>query len=126
VLLVKFDYSAVLASVIIVEGFQLVAGLPPGPDAAAQISLGQNWPNPFYTLTKIPYGVETPGRVAIHVYNTQGQKVATLIDRIHNPGRYHASWDGRTDAGLPSAPGMYYYGMSLGGARQSRKLMLLR
>lgn len=83
-------------------------------------SLGQNYPNPFNPETMIRYGVVTRCRVVMDVFNLLGQKVATLIDRIHAPGTYEIHFDA---SGLSS--GLYFYRITMGEFTAMRKMVLL-
>jgi hypothetical protein len=80
------------------------------------------YPNPFNGTAKITYNIFEPGAVAITVYNTLGQKVATLFDgRAENIGIHEVAWDPR-DA--PS--GAYYIVMTHEKQLQVRRLTYLR
>jgi hypothetical protein len=62
--------------------------------------------------------------VTIEVYNTLGQKVATLLEQKMNAGPHDVRFDA---SGLPS--GIYFYRIQVGGTgefSQVRKMVLLR
>ena len=64
--------------------------------------------------------METP--VTIVVYNTLGEKVATLVDGIQAPGTRTVEFDG---GGLPG--GVYFYRLTAGsGVSQTRKMVLMK
>jgi hypothetical protein len=98
-----------------------------------QSRLSQNHPNPFNPVTTIPYIVGGPNgggaalRVTLRVYDVSGRLVATLVDEDSTPGRYEATWEGRTDSGRSVASGIYFYRLTI-GERESftRKLLLLK
>jgi len=83
--------------------------------------LDQNYPNPFNAATVITYGVPEDAHVHIGVYNVLGQRVATLADGMHTPGRYEATWDPK---GLAS--GAYFYRMIAGSFRRTRHMIQLK
>jgi len=56
--------------------------------------LRQNYPNPFNPTTSIPFTLPEPGNVTIDIYNINGQKVDTLINRYLEAGRHTVYWDG--------------------------------
>jgi hypothetical protein len=84
-------------------------------------SLAQNYPNPFNPATTIEYQMPTRAYVTLRVMNLIGQEVATLVNEVQNAGKKSVVFEG---ADLPS--GMYYYQLSAGGFKQTRKLVLLR
>ncbi len=47
-------------------------------------------------------------RVNLSVYDIAGRRVATLVDGIQPGGGHEAAWNGRTDGGARSAPGIYF------------------
>ena len=59
--------------------------------------LGANYPNPFNPATLIPYQLATTAQVRLEVFNTLGQRMATLVEGEQGAGTYQARWDG-TDA----------------------------
>lgn len=72
-------------------------------------TLNQNYPNPFNASTKIVYEVPVESNVLITVYNTLGQRVATLVDGVRNTGVYTIDLDASR---LGLASGVYIYHMS--------------
>jgi len=50
--------------------------------------LKQNYPNPFNPATTISYEVPRSCRVQLTIFNTAGQKIATLVDDYRSPGAY--------------------------------------
>lgn len=85
------------------------------------LSLYQNFPNPFNHLTTISFQIDAPGYVDLSVYNVLGQKVRTLIDQPHLSGNYTIVFDG---AKLPS--GMYFYKLKINGRSHTRKMVRSR
>jgi protocatechuate 3,4-dioxygenase beta subunit len=49
-------------------------------------------PNPFVDQLVIDYGVFKESKVSLHVYNMQGQQVATLEERPTKKGKYSVTW----------------------------------
>lgn len=83
--------------------------------------LGHNYPNPFNPVTQIKYTIPRQAPVEIGVYNMLGQKVQTLVNKVHSPGEYTISFNG---TGMSS--GMYYYQLRSGSVVQTRKMMLVK
>jgi hypothetical protein len=97
-----------------------------GVDAGARdipelYSLEQNYPNPFNPSTQIVFGLPNSTRVTLEVYNLLGQKVATLLDEMREPGSYTVSFDGK---GMSS--GVYFYRLTAGNQVTSKKMMLVK
>ena len=87
----------------------------------AGFKLNQNYPNPFNPATNISYSLETAGQVSLEVFNSVGQKVATLVNGVQSNGQHSVTFDA---AGFPS--GMYFYRLEMNGASSVRKMMLLK
>jgi len=51
-------------------------------------------PNPFNSSTKITYYLSTPSDVTLQIYNTHGQIVDVMLDRVMSAGRHSVVWDG--------------------------------
>jgi photosystem II stability/assembly factor-like uncharacterized protein len=93
--------------------------------------LKQNYPNPFNPTTTIRYtiggvvalsGSEGPATmVKLAVYDILGRVVAVLVDERKQPGEYAATWDAR---GIAS--GVYFNRLMIGGACETKKMLLLR
>jgi hypothetical protein len=86
-----------------------------------QFSLSQNYPNPFNPSTIIRYGLPLRSQVALNIYNTLGQQVATLVNRNEEAGYHSVRFDGSN-----LASGAYFYRLQAGTYVETRKLLLLR
>jgi len=102
------------------EGFESSPGPP------MEFRFVQNVPNPFNPVTRIAYHVPYESAVSIRVYDVGGRLVRTLVDRVTDPGRHVAVWDGRTDSGGTVGSGVYFCTMEGPDFRESRKMMLLK
>jgi hypothetical protein len=89
-------------------------------------SLAQNYPNPFNPSTRIDYQVPAPSRVTIEIFNLLGEKVATLVNEVKDAGYYTLVWDGRTDANIQVASGMYIYSMKADKFSNVKKMVLVK
>jgi hypothetical protein len=83
--------------------------------------LKQNYPNPFNPATTIEFALSQSGFVTLKVYNLLGQEVAALLEAHKPAGQYAVNFDA---SALTS--GIYYYSLTVGGFKQSRKMVLLR
>ena len=89
--------------------------------------LFQNFPNPFNPATTIRYGLMKAERVTLKVYNLLGEQVVTLVNNEPKKAGYYAViWDGRNQAGMLVANGIYFVYMQAGKFRQSRKMLLVQ
>jgi hypothetical protein len=90
--------------------------------APIQFALLQNYPNPFNPQTEIKFSVDGIDHTVLTVYNTLGEKVATLFDDVAEPGRYYkVRFDGEN-----FASGVYFYRIQSGTRSQLRKFLLLK
>lgn len=91
-----------------------------------QYALEQNFPNPCNAQTQIRYRVQQTGPVQLTLYNSRGQQVRALVAAEKSPGSYQAFWDGKDDAGLTVASGIYYYEMKAFRFSERKRLVYLR
>jgi hypothetical protein len=96
------------------------------PPRAPAASLGQNVPNPFNPVTRIPFALQSRTRVRLDIHDVRGARLATLIDDDLAAGTHDVQWSGRDDRGRPVASGVYFYTLTAGGETHSRKMMLLK
>lgn len=89
-------------------------------------ALGQNHPNPFNPTTTIRYAVPVAGPVKLTIYNLLGQKVRTLVDESKSSGEWEVTWNGRNEAGLTVATGVYLYQLKAAGKISVRKMMFIK
>ncbi len=97
----------------------------------SEFALSQNYPNPFNPTTTIAYTIPynspvRPTRTTLKVYNVMGQEVATIVDRIEGSGTFKADWDGMTTSGGRATSGVYFYRLSHGELKATKKMVLLK
>ncbi len=97
-----------------------ISGLP------TKLALSQNYPNPFNPSTNIAFDLPNPGFVKIEIFGLTGAKIRTLTDSHFDAGFQSVTWNGKSDSGDKSASGVYYYRLTSGGHRITRKMMLLK
>jgi hypothetical protein len=93
------------------------------PDVFA---LHNNYPNPFNPVTNISYDIPEVAQVTLDIYNISGQKVRTLAQGQHEPGRYRIQWNATNDYGNPLSSGMYIYRIRAGDFVSVKKLILMK
>lgn len=130
----------------------LLAQATPDPSGreGAQAELGQNYPNPFATDTRIPFVIgDAPQcsepakqyRVSLRIYNILSQLVATpllqggggavaggqpLENLTLTCDRYIAYWDGRGEGNREVTSGVYIYRLEVDGKPYVRKMWVAR
>ena len=92
----------------------------------AAFELLQNVPNPFNPSTTITYALDGATRVALVVYNVQGQKVRTLADGYQPAGVHSVVWDGADDRGAKVSSGVYLYRLSTPERTDQKRMLLVR
>jgi len=66
------------------------------------------YPNPFSTATRIKYRITSKSRTDVSVYDINGRKVKTLINKTQQPGFYSIVWDGSDNNNNLIHKGMYF------------------
>ena len=91
-----------------------------------KFALLQNFPNPFNSITTIPYHVPQMAHIKLTIFNIKGQKVKVLLDQMKEPGFYTSSWEGKDDNGNRVASGVYFYSVLAKEFTQTRQMLLLQ
>jgi len=89
-------------------------------------SLGDNYPNPFNSTTKIKFELYQTGWVELVIFDLRGTVVKTLVERQLLPGQYTFYWDGKNQSGQAVAAGIYFYRLKAIDRIMTKKMMLLR
>jgi hypothetical protein len=92
----------------------------------SEFILEQNYPNPFNPTTDIIYSLPKDAEVTLTVFNTIGQKVATLVSKKQTAGSYQVSWTGRDQNGISLPTGIYFYRLEAGKFTSTRKMLLVK
>ena len=91
-----------------------------------EISLNQNFPNPFNPSTTISVELDKATSGTLVIYNVNGQVVKTLHNGFINPGLTSFQWDGNDQVGLSVSGGTYIYRLLIDGYTQSQKMVLIK
>lgn len=86
-----------------------------------ELTLYQNFPNPFNPSTVISYKLSVVSEVRLSIYDLLGREVAVLVNGKQNTGTYQAQWNA---AHMPS--GTYFYKLQAGKYTEVKKLVLLK
>lgn len=108
--------------------FRLIVGSPEFVEAndlgitdiPSVFELKNNYPNPFNPSTTMVFGLSERAHVTIEVYNTLGQRVATLINTEMEAGYHDFIWDASR-----MASGVYFYRMTAQGSESDARFMKL-
>jgi uncharacterized repeat protein (TIGR02543 family) len=73
-----------------------------------QTTLGQIYPNPFSTVTTIPFEIKEASHIKVTILNLSGQEVCSLINKHLQPGKYTIPWDGSDTNGTRVTEGIYF------------------
>jgi hypothetical protein len=88
---------------------------------AYEYNLFQNHPNPFNPTTTIEYEIAGRTNVQLDVYNSLGERVATLVNSEETAGHYSAVFDA---SALPE--GVYFYRLRTQGYTEMRIMNVLK
>ena len=108
---IDFDGTSTYSNVVEVEFNQI----------PSEFKLYQNYPNPFNPSTKIKFDVPVSACVNISVYNTIGEKIATIVNEQLEAGVHFANFDA---SNLPS--GIYIYRLTSDKYVFTNKMMLIK
>ena len=83
--------------------------------------LSQNHLNPFAEKTIIKYCLPEEIRIKLEIFNSEKEKIKTLVDEIKEPGTYQVEWNAE---GLNS--NNYYFRIQAGSFIKTKKMILLK
>ena len=103
---------------------QLLASLK--PEATVLLA---NYPNPFNPETWIPYELAEAAEIQVSIHAPDGKLVRTLELGQRPAGIYQtkgraAYWDGRNALNEPVASGVYFYTLTAGDFKATRKMVI--
>ncbi len=101
-------------------------GMPDGVndnrgETVNQFQLFQNYPNPFNPTTMINYSLEKGGNVNLTIFNSLGQKVTDLVNKVQEAGNYKIKFNASN-----LASGIYFYKLQSGNFTKTRKMILMK
>lgn len=86
------------------------------------LQLYQNYPNPFNTITTIRYDLNEKSYVELNIFNTNGELIENLVNKIQDTGAYHINYNAEK-----LTAGLYFYELKVNGfSVQNRKLLYLK
>jgi len=84
------------------------------------------FPNPFNPYINIYYELPVSEQVTITIMNLLGQEVKTIVNKVHQPGRYSNSWDGKDSYGQVLQSGIYFAVINRQSGRDISKITFLK
>lgn len=88
--------------------------------------LRQNYPNPFSASTVVSFSLKSSDHVTISVFNTKGQLVSTVTDKIMRAGSYTMTWNARDTFNNCLPSGTYFFVMETTDYKNVMKASLVR
>ena len=90
-----------------------------------------NYPNPFNPETWIPYDLAEAADVTVHIYAAGGTLIRRLVLGYQAAGIYQnrsraVYWDGKNEVGESVASGVYFYTLTAGNFRATRKMLIMK
>ena len=85
------------------------------------VSLKQNYPNPFSGVTNIEFTLNEPDNVTVTVYTVSGAIVSILTDNHYNSGKHSVQWKA---SGLPA--GYYFYSIKTSTGTEIKKASIIK
>lgn len=102
-----------------------VAALAADGPAVGRANLAPAAPNPSRGSTTLTFALPRADRAVLAVLDLQGRAVRTLTTGERAAGRHTLTWDGRDDAGVATAPGLYLVVLRTGAGTQTRRIVRL-
>jgi hypothetical protein len=91
-----------------------------------QYILKNNYPNPFNPATTISFTIQNAGNVSLDIYNTNGQKIRSLINSYLSGGDYAVIWNGMDNRDRPVPSGFYFYRLKCWEFNSMKKMVLIK
>ncbi len=88
--------------------------------------LYQNRPNPFNPRTVVKFSLAEDGPARLVIYDVNGRRVRTLVDKGLRAGTHEVVWDGSDDAGRLVASGVYWSQLEAGAYVSNKKMVALK
>jgi hypothetical protein len=94
--------------------------------SASDMYFAPVFPNPMTRELTLRFGLASPGKVNLSVYDVSGRRVRTLLNSHHSSGSYTVKWDGSDDNERRLSKGVYFCRIEAPEFTRSRSVILLR
>jgi len=116
---------------VVLDGFRFVAWPPvlldaPGHSAPPALALSVAGRQPSRGGTVLRCTVTREARLQVEIHDVAGRLVRTIDAGVRPAGAHELTWDGRDDAGVPVAPGVYLARLAAGGAAAVTRVVMPR
>jgi hypothetical protein len=88
---------------------------------SAKFQLKQNYPNPFNPTTTIEFSIENDNFINLEVYDINGNKIKSLINKRLNKGFHKMTFEGHS-----LSSGLYFYKLTVNNSIQTKKCLLIK
>ena len=89
-------------------------------------TLHQNYPNPFNASTIIRYDLPKKSEVILKIYNVLGRQIRGFVNKPQSAGSKSIVWNGKDDKGEDVASGIYFYQLTAGDYKETKKMTLTK
>ena len=96
------------------------------PPSVRELTLRQNFPNPFKSSTSIEYGLPEGGDVTVRVFDVRGRRVYEERIASAPAGWNRFNFDGRGFTGAELPAGVYFYKITTPQGTLSKKMVIAR
>ncbi len=104
-----------------IKGWLGVAPGSAGRTLPTELTLLENYPNPFNPSTTITFLLARPTPVSLNIFDSRGREIARLVNGMMSPGLHRVLFNAE---GLSS--GIYLAELEAEGVVKTRRLLLLR
>ena len=84
------------------------------------------YPNPFNPNVNIEFSVPDEAMISVDIYDVNGNKVKTLVNKNMNPGLISLDWDGVSDSGSSVSSGVYLIQIKMNQNIVMKKITMLK
>lgn len=93
--------------------------------APSAFALNPAYPNPFNPFVNLSFTLPGAVNYSLNIYNVAGQLVRSY-DGIGMTGLNVITWNGRDNAGVEVASGIYFYKLSAAGFSATQKMVMMK